>query len=93
MTKYQIIRCIGGVLLIAGVLVFIDATLTEYAWNTATSFGVENTGLTHYLKRADEFDQQQLIGGFLTVLGAGLTLIPSHTILQKGNITDDSNSN
>ena len=84
MTKYQIIRCIGGVLLIAGVLVFIDATLTEYAWNTATSFGVENTGLTHYLKRADEFDQQQLIGGLLAVLGAGLTLIPPHTVLQKG---------
>ncbi len=92
MTKNLILRLIGGSLLAIGLLIFLDATTNQYILNDTTFLGYERMGPPLYQKYVDRFDQQQLIGGFLAALGAGLALIPSHTALQKGNTTHDSTS-
>lgn len=82
MSRSQIMRCIGSALLVAGVLIFIDATLNEYIWNTVSVFGLERFGPALYAERADAFNQQQIFAQILAAMGGGLVLVPSSGLKQ-----------
>lgn len=92
MSRNQILRVIGAGLLMAGLLIFLDATSNQYILNDTTFLGNERLGPILYQKYADRFNQQQMLGGVLAVLGTALTLIPSETVSQKGNTNHDSAS-
>jgi len=92
MTRNQILRAVSTGLLVAGLLIFLDATTNQYILNDTTFLGYERMGPPLYQKYVDRFDQQQLFGGALAVLGSALTVIFSGTVLQKGNPNHDSTS-
>lgn len=94
MSKNQVLCFIGRGLLVAGLLIFLDATSNQYILNDTTFFGYERMGPPLFHEYVDRFNQQQLIGGFLAMLGTGLAFISleTHTKGKQDDFTTSSNA-